>query len=64
MLSGASKPNIIILQKSQSKIFRAKTNSHCYVTHHNLHTDFDIPYVSDVIYEGTNEHHNNMEAHP
>ena len=29
-----------------------------------LHTDFNIPYISDVIHEGINKHHNNLEAHP
>ena len=27
-------------------------------------TDFDIPYVSDVIHERINKHHNKVEAHP
>jgi hypothetical protein len=29
-----------------------------------LHTDFNIPYVSDVIHERLNKHHNKLEAHP
>jgi hypothetical protein len=28
------------------------------------HTDFNIPYVSDVIHQRINKHHNNPEAHP
>jgi len=35
-----------------------------YVTNHTLHTDFNIPYVSDVIHESINKHHNKPEAHP
>ena len=31
---------------------------------HTLHTDFNIPYVSDVIHERINKHHNKLEAHP
>jgi hypothetical protein len=29
-----------------------------------LHTDFNIPYVSDVIHERINKHHNKLESHP
>jgi hypothetical protein len=28
-----------------------------------LHTNFNIPYVSDVIHERINKYHNNLEAH-
>ena len=59
-----SKSNIVIMQRSQSKILRAITNATRYVTNHNLHTDFIIPYVSDVIHERINKNHNNLEAHP
>ena len=49
----------ITIQNSQS-------HSKCprYVTNHTLHTDFNIPYVSDVIHERINKHHNKPEAHP
>jgi hypothetical protein len=60
----ASKSNIVIMQRSQSKILRAITNAPRYVTNNTLHTDFNIPYVSDVIHERINNHHNNPEAHP
>jgi len=60
----ASKSNIFILQRSQSKILRALTNAPWYVTNHTLHTYFIIPYVSDVIHERINKHYNNLEAHP
>jgi hypothetical protein len=60
----ASKSNIVIVQRSQSKILRAIANSPRYVTNHTLHTDFNIPYVSEVIHEGINKHHNNLVAHP
>jgi len=52
------------MQIYQSKILRAVTNVPWYVTNHTLHTDFNIPYVSDVIHERINKHHNNLEAHP
>ena len=60
----ASKSNIVIMQRSQSNILRAITNARWDVTNHTLHTDFNIPYVSDFIHERINKHHNNMEAHP
>ena len=56
--------NIVITQRSQSKILRAIANAPWYVTDHTLHTDFIIPYVSDVIHEWINKHHNKLEAHP
>jgi len=60
----ASKSIVIIMQRSQSKNFRAIANAPWYVTNHTLYTDFNIPYVSDVIHERINKHHNNLEAHP
>jgi hypothetical protein len=60
----ASKSNIVIIRRSQSKILRAIANAPQYVTNHNLHTAFSIPYVSEVIHERINKHHNNLEAHP
>jgi len=52
------------MQRSQSKILRAIANAPLYVTNHAVHIDFNIPYVSDVIHERINKHHNKPEAHP
>jgi len=52
------------MQRFQSKILRAIANAPRYVTNHTLHTDFNIPYVSDVIHERINKYHNKLEAHP
>ena len=60
----ASKSNLVIMQRPQSKLLRAIANAPRYVTNHTLHTDFNIPYVSDVIHERINKHHNKLEAHP
>jgi len=60
----ASKSNIVIMQRSQSKILIATRNALRYVANHTLHTDFNIPYVSDVIHERINKYHNKPEAHP
>jgi len=60
----ASKSNIISAQRSQSKILKAIANAPWCVTNHTLHTDFSIRYVSDVIHERINKHHNKLEVHP
>jgi len=60
----ASKSNILIMQRSQSKILRDIANALQYVTNHTLHTDFNILYESDVIHERINKNHNNLEARP
>jgi phosphoserine aminotransferase len=46
------------------QILRAIANAPRYVTNHTLHTDFNNPYVSDVIHEGLNKHHIKLEVHP
>jgi len=58
----ASKSNTVIMQRS--KILRAIANAPRYVTNHTLNTDLNISYVSDVIHERINNHHNKLEAHP
>jgi hypothetical protein len=50
----ASKSNIFITQRSQSKILRAIANAPQYVTNHTLHTDFNIPYVTSSMIESIN----------
>jgi len=59
-----SKSNIVIMQRPQSKILTAIANVPWYVTNQTLHTDFNIPYVSDVIHARISKHHNKLEAHP
>jgi hypothetical protein len=56
--------NVVIMQRSQSKILRAIANAPWHVTNHTLHTDFNIPYVSDVIHEKIYKHHIKLETHP
>jgi hypothetical protein len=59
--------NIVIMQRSQSKILRAIyiyiTNAPRYATNHSLHIDFSAPYVRDVIHERINKHHINLRVH-
>jgi hypothetical protein len=52
------------MQKFQFNILRAIADAPRYVTNHTLHTDLNIPYVSDVIHERINKHHNKLQAHP
>ena len=60
----ARKSNIVMAQRSQSKILTAIANTPWYVTNHTLYTNFNIPYVSEVIHERISKHHNKLEAHP
>ena len=60
----ARKSNIFIMQRSQSRILRTITNAPRYVKNHTLRTDLNIHYVSDVIHERSNKHHNNLEVQP
>ena len=49
----------IPIQNTQSHNKRTR-----YVTNHTLHTDFSIPYLSNVIHERINKNHIKQEAHP
>ena len=52
------------MQRSLSKILRAIANAPWYVANRTVHTDFNIPYVSDVVHERLNKHHKKMGAQP
>ena len=60
----ASKSNVPIIQRSQPKILRTTANARRFVSNHTLHTDLNIPYVSEVINERINKHLNKPESHP
>ncbi|PNF22913.1 hypothetical protein B7P43_G13902 [Cryptotermes secundus] len=60
----ASKSNISIIQRSQSKILRIINNAPWYVNNQTLHTDLNIPYIKDVIREKSTSHHNKLANHP
>jgi len=62
--SWASKSNRVIMQRSQIQSLRVTANAPRYVTNHTLHTEFNVPHVSDVIHERINTHHNKLEVHP
>jgi hypothetical protein len=58
----SSKSNITIMQGSQSKILRI-TNAPWYVTNQTLHEDLNVPYITEVIQESSNKHHDKIEIH-
>ena len=60
----ASKSNIAIMQRYQSKIPRTIANAPWYVNNQTLHTDLQIPYVSTVILERINKHRIALATHP
>jgi hypothetical protein len=60
----ASNSNTAIMQRAQSEILRTITNAPRYVTNRTLHTDLNIPYVSEVINERITKHLDKLESHP
>lgn len=60
----ASKSNIALLQRCQSKILRIIANAPWYVTNQTLHDDLSVPYIVDVIKRRTQQHHTKLEGHP
>jgi hypothetical protein len=60
----ASKPSVAIIQRSQPKILRTIANAPWFVSNHTLHTNLNIPYVSEVINERINKHSTNYNPTP
>ena len=56
----ASKSNIAIMQRYQSKILRTITNAPWYVTNQTLHTDLQIPFVHTVFQDHIRKHRNTV----
>jgi hypothetical protein len=59
----ASKSNISIIQRSQSKILRMIVDARWYVSNATLHADLGISYVQDVIHQKCNNHDTRLETH-
>jgi hypothetical protein len=59
----ASKSNISIIQRSQSKILRMIVDAPLYVSNATLHADLGISYVQDAIHQKCNKHHTALETH-
>ena len=60
----ASKSNIAIMQRYQSKILRAITNAPWYVNNQTLHTALQIPFIHTVFRDHIRKHRNTLESHP
>jgi len=60
----ASKSNIAIMQRYQTKILGSIANAPWYVTNQTLHTDLQIPYVRTVIHDRINKHRIALASHP
>src|SRR5215471_14420327 len=60
----ASKPNIAVIQRYQSKLLRTMVNAPWYVSNHILHTDLRIPYVRTVFQERIAKHRTTVTSHP
>jgi hypothetical protein len=59
----ASKSNISIIKRSQSKILRMIVDAPWYVFNATLHVDLGISYVQNVIHQKCNNHHTRLETH-
>jgi hypothetical protein len=59
----ASKSSISIMQRNQSKILRMITNAPWYVPNQTLHEDLNVPYITEVIQERSNKHHDKIKIH-
>jgi hypothetical protein len=59
----ASKSNLAIIQRAQSKIIRMIANAPWYVSNDTLHKDFGLPYVHDTIRQRSIRHHNKLQRH-
>ena len=60
----ASKSNIAVIQRFQSKLLRAILNAPWYVTNAMIHSDLGISTVQDVVHDRSNKHRANLQSHP
>ena len=60
----ASKSNIAVIRRYQSKLFRSITNAPRYVSNQTLHSDLHIPHVHAVFRERTATHRTALDSHP
>jgi hypothetical protein len=60
----ATKSNIAVIQRNQSKLLRTITNAPRYVSNQTLHSDLHIPHVRTVFRERTATHHTTLDSHP
>ena len=60
----ATRSNIAVMQRYQSKLLRSMTNAPWYVSNHILHFDLRIPYVYMVFRELRATHRTTLDSHP
>jgi len=56
--------NVAVIQRLQSEILRTVANAPWYISNHTLHTDFNIPYESEVINERIDKYFNKLASPP
>ena len=59
----ASKSNISVIQRYQSKLLRTIKNAPWYVTNQTLHSDLRILYVHSVLQDYIHKHRSALEVH-
>jgi hypothetical protein len=60
----ATKSNIAVIQRYQSRLLITVTNAPRYVSNQTLHSDLHIPHVRMVFRERTATHHTTIDSHP
>ena len=60
----ATKSNIAVIQRYQSKLLRTITNAPWYVSNQTLHSDLHTPHVRTVFWERAATHHTTLDQHP
>jgi hypothetical protein len=60
----ATKSNIAVIQRYQSKLLRTITSAPWYVSNQTLHSHLHIPHVRTVFRERTATHHTTLDSHP
>ena len=64
LLGCATKSNIAVIQRYQSKLLRTVTNAPWYVSNQTLHSDLHIPHVHTVFRERAATHNTTLDSHP
>jgi hypothetical protein len=60
----ASKSNVAIIQRSQSKILHMIADAPWYLSNQTLHHDLKVPFVKEVIKSNSKKHHQKIAHHP
>jgi hypothetical protein len=60
----ATKSNIAVIQRYQSKFLRTINNAPWYVSNHTLHSKLHVPHFRTVLQERTANHRTALDSHP